>query len=394
MDIKTEVKELQEKLVAKQDVLARVFAEAGPDMDLSKVKSLEGDNTHKVEQIRALNAELSDLRKALDSKQELLGIAANVAQGKGEMFASRQTKSIGEMFVESAAYKDKGAVAHLDVDLKTLFSRGAGWAPEVTRSDLVVDYATRPIQVTSLVPTIPVDQSAYKYMEETTFTNAAAEAAEDGAYGEAALALTERTAVVEKVGVWIPVTDEQLEDVAGAAAYIDRRLRFMLQQRFDSQILNGNGTTPNLQGILNVTGIQTQAKGTLTTPDAIHKAMTKVRTVGMAFPDAVVLNPADWEEIRLLSTTDGVYLWGGPAMAGPEMIWGVRVVQANALAAGTGLVGDFANFSLCGLRRGIEVQISNAHDDFFIKGKQAVRADFRAVLVWLRPTAFCTVTGI
>jgi len=114
----------------------------------------------------------------------------------------------------------------------------------------------------------------------------------------------------------------------------------------------------------------------------------------MAFPDAVVLNPADWEEIRLLSTTDGVYLWGGPAMAGPEMIWGVRVVQANALAAGTGLVGDFANFSLCGLRRGIEVQISNAHDDFFIKGKQAVRADFRAVLVWLRPTAFCTVTGI
>lgn len=399
--LKQQIEELKGKLAERQGNLARIFEEAGPEFDTSKIKSISGDSAAKVEQIRALNAEMTDLRKELDEKEELLRIALGAAEGQKEKPPSEakaqvlgQHKTVGQLFTESAAYKEKGTVAHLDVDVKTLFQRTDGWAPESTRSGLVVDYATRPIQVTDLVPTVPTTQAAYKYMEETTFTNAAAETAEGGPYGEAALELTERTAVVEKVGVWLPITDEQLEDVVGAQAYIDRRLQFMLRQRFDSQILNGSGSTPNLQGILNLSGIQTQTKGTGSVPDAIHKALTKVRVTGRAFPNAVILHPNDWQDIRLLTTTDGVYIWGHPAEAGPEMIWGVRIVQSDAIAENTGLVGDFANFSLAGLRRGIDVQVTNAHADYFVNGKQAVRADFRAVLVWTRPAAFCTVTGI
>lgn len=402
MDLKEQIKDLQGKLAHKQDELAKIFAEAGPEMDTSKITSLSGDSGAKVEQIRALNAEMTDLRKELDQKQELLQIGLNAKPGQVEEAPAEgkaqepmgEHKSLGQLFTESAAFKDRGAVAHLDLDVKTLFQTSAGWEPEVTRSGLVVESAQRPIQVTDLIPTVPVSQAAYKYMEETVFTNNAAETAEGGTYGEAALQLTEKSATVEKVAVWLPMTDEQLEDVPGAAAYVDRRLRFMLRQRFDGQILNGTGTTPNLQGILNVTGIQNQLLGTDDLPDAIYKALTKVRTTGQAFPDAAIFNPADWQTIRLLKTTDGIYIWGHPAEAGPEMIWGVRTVQAQALAAGTQLVGDFGNFSLAGLRRGVDVQVTNAHSDFFVNGKQAVRADFRVVLVWTRPAAFCTVTTV
>jgi HK97 family phage major capsid protein len=86
-------------------------------------------------------------------------------------------------------------------------------------------------------------------MEETTFTNSAAETAEGGTYPESALALTERSTPVQKITTFIPVTDEQLEDVPQIQGYLNNRLPFMVRQRLDLQILTGNGTTPNLRGL-------------------------------------------------------------------------------------------------------------------------------------------------
>src|SRR5207248_5858794 len=106
-----------------------------------------------------------------------------------------------------------------------------------------------------------------------TFTNNAAETAEAGTYPESALSTTEQTATVRKVAASLPVTDEQFEDEPRARDYVNNRLEYQLRARLDSQILNGNGTAPNLRGILNVAGINTQAKGTDPAPDAIYKAI-------------------------------------------------------------------------------------------------------------------------
>jgi HK97 family phage major capsid protein len=122
--------------------------------------------------------------------------------------------------------------------------------------------------------------------------------------------------------------------------------------------------------------------------------MTKVRVTGRALPNAYVTHPNDWTDIRLLRTADGIYIWGNPSEAGPERIWGLSVVQNESLTENTGLVGDFANFTELAIRRGIEMKVTDAHADFFINGKQAVRADMRAAFLVYRATAFCTVTGI
>lgn len=408
--------EAEGKLEAKRKELADIFAEAktGAEgtLDLSKVQAYGGDQHAAAEAIRALNDELTDLGTEVDRLRNVQK-AAEAADGpddpKVEPGAPRPTgqriKSLGDMFVESDAFTKKagsiGPEATLDVDpmamlrpRNTLMETGAGWAPESTRSGLLVLDAQRPVQVTDLIPAIQWGQAAYPYMEETTFTSNAAEAAEGGTYGEAALVLTEQSSTVRKVTVWLPVTDEQLADVPGARGYIDARLRFMLQQRLDAQILTGNGTAPNLEGVNNVTGIQTQAKGADPTPDAVYKALTKVRVTGRAMPNAAIFHPNDWQDVRLLRTADGVYIWGNPSEAGPERIWGVQVVQSDAQTENTAVVGDFANFSLLPVRRGIDMQVTNSHASDFINGKQAIRADMRTALVFTRPAAFCTVTGI
>ncbi len=409
------LKDAEGKMEAKRKELADIFAEAqdGGDgtLDLSKVERFNGDTSAAAATIKQLNDELTDLGKTVDGYRDVERAAEAAKEpeggesGDGRPAARRSAKSLGELFVESDAYKGKtgsiGPEARLDIDLKallrpqaTLMETGAGWEPETTRSGLVVPDAQRPVQVTDLIPSFPWGQTAYPYMEETTFTNNAAEAAEGGTYGEAALELTEKTSAVRKVSVWLPVTDEQLADVPGARGYIDARLRFMLQQRLDSQILVGNGTAPNLEGVNNVTGIQTQAKGTDPVPDAVYKAMTKVRVTGRAVPGAVIFHPNDWQDVRLLRTSEGVYIWGNPSEAGPERIWGVQVVQSDAQTENTAVVGDFTNYSLLPVRRGIDVQITNSHSTDFINGKQAIRADMRTALVFVRPAAFATVTGI
>jgi HK97 family phage major capsid protein len=121
--------------------------------------------------------------------------------------------------------------------------------------------------------------------------------------------------------------------------------------------------------------------------------MDKVRTIGRATPSAVMLHPNDWQSIRLLKTSQDVYMWGAPTDVGIPRIWGLPIVITEALTENTALVGDFSNFSMLWLRQGVEILAGYQATDF-IEGRQAIRATMRAALTVFRPTAFSTVTGI
>lgn len=277
-----------------------------------------------------------------------------------------------------------------DVDVKTLMTTTAGYVTETQRDGHVVPMANRTPTMLDRVLAAPTNSAtSYPYMEETTYTNNAAEVSEGGTYGEAALAYTERTATIAKVAVWLPVTDEQLEDEEGLAEHLDQRLGFMLRQRLELQMLVGNGTAPNLRGILNVVGIQTQAKGADSAVVAIRKAKTKVQVPGYGVPDLVVINPTNSEAIDLAAATDAT----APFVVTND-VWQVPRQETDAITLGTAVVGDFANYSGLRVKKGITLQVTNSHGTFFTEGKQAVRAEIRVAFPIFRPAAFCTVTGL
>src|SRR5262245_28362661 len=238
------LKEAQGKLESKQDELGKIFEEAGEEFDFAKVKSISGTTREKAAHVRKLNDECAELAKEVEDYLAVKAAAErqlmnprDARDGRGSEPGSTDgrnpsTKTLGQLFVESKAYKERrgsiGPEATLDIELKTLMTTTAGWAPEVLRTGRVVDFATRPIQVSDLIPQTETSQSAVQYMEETTFTNSATETAEAGTFPESALVLTERTSNVRKIATFLPVTDEQLEDVPQARGYIDNRLPFML----------------------------------------------------------------------------------------------------------------------------------------------------------------------
>lgn len=413
----TKLVELRENFDAKQALVGQVLEEAGEDLDFSKVKCLgEGlDTQAKVEKFREVNTELGELetdirakaaleaaRKRLDNVADIKETPASEPAHPSDNGRRRgiNMKAVADRLVGSEEYKafkaDRGtgfSMMFEDVDLKTLMSTTQGWAPDSDRTGRLVEAAVRPIQILDLIPMGDTDSNSVTYWEETLRTHSAAEKIEGAAFAESAFEWTERTSQVRKITDSLPVTDEQLEDRSQLRTLLEQRLGFGVRQRLDLQVVAGDGTPPNLEGIINVTGIQTQAKGTDPRFDAVHKAITKVRVTGRAMPGTIVMHSNDWQEIRLTRTADGIYILGNPATAGPMTLFGLPVALNEAITENTALVGDFTNFCRLYDRRGLSIQVGYVGDQFK-EGKQTLRADMRAAFVVERPAAFCTVTGL
>ena len=163
--------------------------------------------------------------------------------------------------------------------------------------------------------------------------------AEGGLKPEVQLRWLPIDAPLEVCAEWTAVTLQALSDVPQMRAIIDADLRLLLLNKIYNQILNGTGTPPELQGILTISGLPTQAFVTdaLTT---IAAAITTIQSTGAGSPTGIVMNPADWQAVRLLNS-NGVYYFGMPTEVGIQRLWGIPVVLSPHMPAGFALVGDF-----------------------------------------------------
>lgn len=423
----TELETKTEEFIADQKKLHDAWDETGPDNDVRKinkdnVNGLEtSDTVGRVAFLQAENVRLNALGKEVEALRSLVelkkesdtrdGLIKDPGNGMlhpgGTGGPESKDDTLGSLYVKSEAFAafhkgNQGVKAEVPIDLKTVFQTGAGWAPEQVRLNRVELDPQRPITVVDRIPQLPTSQETIRYMEETTFTNNAVETSEitsatpitTEGIGEAALALTERTQAIEWIPVFLPVTMQQMEDVAGIEAYINQRLTYMIRARLDLQILRGDGNTPNLLGTNNVSGIGVQALGQDPITDAIFKGLNLVRINGFANPSDIFMHPSDWEGVRLLRTADGIYIMGSALDAGAERMWGVPVHLTTAALENTATLGDYRNFSTLYQKKGIMVSATDSHGFDFTNGRLAIKAEMRVAMVHYRPEAFATVTGI
>ena len=309
-----------------------------------------------------------------------------------------EQKSIGEQFIESREFKNfrptSGAESEsvtFNIDIKTLMTTTTA-PPETTRSGLLVPSAQIQPNVLDMIPRVRTTQNAHIYLEETTYTNAVSTVLEGGLKPEVTLGLTEKTAAIRKIAGYVPITDETLEDTPAVMDYVNNRLALMCAQKLEAQVLSGDGINPNILGIYATPGILTQVKSTDATPDAIRKAITQIRVTGKGQANGIIIHPNDWQEIQLLRTTDGIYIWGNPWEAGLDRVWGLPVLQSDAAVEGTAIVADF-RFTLLIYRKEFTIKIGYSGDDW-LRNRRSVIGELRAGFVVLRPSCVCTVSGI
>jgi HK97 family phage major capsid protein len=415
------LRDLRDERKAKSDALADILREAGPDTDLNKVTLLEGDTAYKAGEIQRRHQEINELGRQIDQLAliEMIGQRhedqqkqANAAvwqpsfgngNGNGHTSDRDPRKGLAHFVKEHKGYqqwKASGGNGTLAIDLpiadfKTLVTLTTV-SPQTQRRD-TVNMALEERTVADLMLQGTTDRGTFEYYEETTFTNTAVTVAEGVAKPEMTLAWTLRTETVRKIAETIPATKESLDDVQWLESQLRGRLAYAVKRTEEAQLLTGGGTGTDLTGLLNRPNIQTQALGGDSRPDAIFKAMQKVRGsagLGFAEPTAIVMHPGDWTETKLLKTTTGEYIWGGPAEEGPDRFWGLELRQTTGITEGTALVGAFRPHAEVVRREGITILMSTEHASFALENKVLFIAEERLGLAVYRPSAFCTVTGI
>jgi HK97 family phage major capsid protein len=324
--------------------------------------------------------------------------------------------TLGEAFIQSEGYRrwthgSQGQLAHTEVPAPNVkvyalkaaqeeamkATLGSAGLTSIEKFPTVIQLGQQQLTVADLFANGQTNNTTIRYLQEVTFTNTAATVAEAGQKPEATWNLAEVDSLVKKIAWLARTTSEMFEDYPAVRDYINSRLPFGVRQREEFQLLSGDGTGANLLGVLNVSGILTQAKGADTNVDALYKAITKVRTQGFWEPDAIVIDPTNWTPIRLLKSTIGDYVWGPPSMPGPETIFGKRVVitvNMGLSAANTAIVGAWNLGGTVFYRHGVRVEATNSDASDFQFNRIAIRAEQREALAVWRPKAFCTVTGM
>ena len=375
---------------------------------------VEAGDAEALKRASALADEIEETEKAIkeaeafQAKVKSIG-ALHGADGDGD---DAPAKSLGEFAAKGIRERGVKSGGRFSENLGT-FSKAAA-SPMVTPSGVSAALADvqerlyegprRRLVIADLLGQETTSRSAVTYFVESDTVNGAVATVAEGAekplvsFGDP----TPVTESVRKIAAVMKESDEMIDDLPWLASAIDNRGIYLVQIFEEDQLLNGNGSGTNLNGILNRTGILTgqTATGEPNVADAIFRAMTDISTSSPFTADGIVINPADYQTLRLAKDSNNQYYGGGffqgqygngGVMEQPP-IWGLRTVVTPAIAAGTVLVGAFRQGGSVIRRNGLSVEIANQNEDDFVNNRIAIRIEERLALAVRYPKAFAKVT--
>lgn len=306
--------------------------------------------------------------------------------------AAPVAESAGAEFIKSEQFRQlvAGDRQNARLEVKNTVTSGSTTVfPAQNQGIISGDF--KPLTIRQLLRAVPVSSNAVYSLREASWTNNAAEVSQGAAKAESALTMEQYNVTIQTVAHFIKVSNQLLQDAPAVMAYIDSRLRDGLAQRVDAQLLNGNGTSPNLSGITdsgNYTAYTATSDDLLF--DAINRAKYALWAKGYA-PDAVIVNPADWgaaERTREQYSAGnyGMYLNGVPGTIASANPFGVRIVLSNNMTAGKFAIGAFDQSAVVYNRQGAVVEMGYVNSDF-TNNVVTLRAEERLALAVEKPSA-------
>ena len=375
-------------------------------------KESDKKNADLAEQIEALKGkmatgeDLTDIKTTIDAQKEdnqKLYDLLDKVEKKQAVAGSVPASSIGDMMLKSGAFdgltKDsKGTWSHV-VEAKDI-TNAANYAVSPNRNVLVPEHNAgflnpidQPLMVRSLIPAGQTTSDVIQRTEEDVFTNNADMVAEGAAKPESTITFKRGQIGVEKIAHWIRASSEVLSDAAMLRSYINNRLTYGVNFKEEDALLNGNGTSPQLDGLLNTgnfVAYNNAFVAGVTPVDAVDDIRIAKEQVNSSFMTAtgVVMSYADWAKIELLKDADGNYLHSSITSGLTPRLWGMRVAPSHSITAGNFHVGSFAMGAMIWDRWAMRVMASTEDQDNFINNKVTILAEKRLALEVFRPDAF------
>ena len=427
---------LRTKMAENKNIADSFKVEEGTVVVSADQKTAFDKNMSDIKEIKGLIEGLEQMKSVSSWGEQEDGSSVSVAHAAAaadiNQLTSREIKSIGQMFLDSAEFKSlaggrNGAnmaspwqvAASLTgqmYNVKDVYSALPSGTPGsfgTIQRDAIVTPPTRTKRVRDLFPVRTTSAAVIEYFRQVGFTsvnnpttNSASMVADRNA-GNTAFGLKPQSsfsfvgeqAPIRTLAHWEAAHRNVLADEPQLRSIIDNELMYGLRLREDQQILNGAGTGEDLLGILNTSGIQSydwSDGATLPVKDTKADALRRAATLAfLAYyePTGIVLHPNDWEDIELTKDTNGQYLVAvSIAMGGEPRVWRMPIIDTPAMAEGTALVGAFGTGAQLYDREQASIRISEQHSDFFVRNAIVVLAEQRLALAVKRPEAFVKVT--
>lgn len=399
MTLKEELASAKEALAALKERIENNDAEA-----IAEGEKLQAD-------IETKTAEVEQAEK----KAALLNIIGKKEE-ETEMGENVQAKSLGEHFVKHMpqAHEKRFSIAAPEFKANTdPLAIGTVASPQVPRA-LVTDIDR------NIVPEVIAEtylrglfgSEVISGNALTFFKEGALEYATGKPYGfdtvtegsaKPQVSFADPTAVtvaLTKIAAFIKETNEYIDDAPFLASAINGRLLNYLRLREEAFLLAELAGTSGIQADTTswTNGDMADAQAIA---DIIFAKMMAVQQQSGFAADAIIMNPAVWQTLRLgkLSATNA-YIGGGYFADGQgKQLWGVPVYLSTFVDAPVSgsAKGDIwvGSFKACGSvvsKGGVSVEATNSDQDDFIKNKMTIRAEERLALAVRRPAGFCKIT--
>ncbi len=417
------LKDLQKNLTdIMEDLEPRIkeleASQKGASEDKLIVAKMSEDNAKFVDQLQALKDAAEKAQEDMDALQE--NVQKRLAEGGRDSAAFKtpgvqvyeQIKAGSEEFAELRRNKGKGLIefphwglhkAHRDIvplivpgstKAITNAANSAGDTVDYMRVPGIVGPGERSLIIRDLLPVGTTQSDTVRFVRETALTDAAAPQAGQGTdKGESDFDFTAATATVQTIAHYVIIATQLLDDAVGLQSYIDGRMRYLLLLEEEDQLLNGDGTGNNLNGInTQATAYDDTLEATLglsspTDIDILRVAMYQV--VASEYPPTgIILNPLDWAGIELTKDSQGRYIFANPQAAASPRMWGLPVAVSLSQPSGEFTVGSFALGAQVWDRMAAAVAISTEDSDNFRKNLATMRVEERLALTVYRTLAF------
>ena len=360
----------------------------------------------KAEDMTSIKTEVSDMVTKYNEMNEAYTTRIDLIETKmgrfGEVMARKTLKeALVQKFTDTGVKRGYfGEIGFKEDDFKGVMSRKAddmtmaiSTTGDVVRQDFVPEIffdPDRKQRVRDLVAQGTTQSSTVDFIKETFTTDATTYKVEGAALAQSDLDLVADTAIVQRIGHYIMLSEEMLDDIEGMTSYLMARLPSKVKAKEDVALLYGDGTSTQLDGITVQAAAYTDAlaDSLITEIDVLVEAIRQVED-DEYMADAILVHPTTYAAIILNKDSTGQYIHPEWVFGNKQVnLSGVPVIKTTAITAGDFLVGDFRSAAQVFDRRELVLEFSKSNEDNFIKGMVTVRCDERITLAVYRPNAF------
>ena len=349
------------------------------------IESAKADNASALESVKAeLEATKASITVVKDEIEKMEAKNNRVKMNQTEVKGFNATladaiENNSDSIAKLARGEQKRSSFILDTKAVGTMTEAVNLTGDITRQYANQVYAlpSRKVHMRSLLPIGSINQGLFTFPYESGGEGDPAAQTQGSSKAQVDFDITMKDAAAQYIAGYVRISRQMLDDIPAMTSFLQSRLleKYLIAE--DAQLLSGNGTAPNLQGI---TGVATAATGAATVDvEQLVQAIAQLESTNYS-ATGILVNPLDWAAIMNTKNTNAAYSLPASTVVttdGSVSIAGIPLYKSTAIAVDKFLVGDWSMGAQIMQNQGISVQFSEMDGDNFTKNLITVRVEAR-----------------